>query len=617
MKPHKHPLLKLLSAAVVLGITASTASAATFWFDGGTVDINTNGNGASAGAAGTWNTTLKNWDQGNGLAHVVWNNTTNAADTAVFGVVNTRAVTLTGTVVADTVSVTANGWSFTGGTLDVNVLDSNTGGTTSINSNLTGTVQFKSTGSALNLTNSAGFTINSDNSSSGLTSTQLSLANDFNHVIINHSAALGGSSATVNISKGTLNLGNNAVPNNNVPISYNAWATDLAGTIRGRFSESTWNGTINLTGNSQLMTRASAGVKLILSNTATINLNANDLSLWSSGVAAGIELNGAISGTGNLSMGGGLGVLGGADTATGTTTLGAANSFSGTVTTTQNLGTLALNHVDALQNATLDTAASGTQAVTFVVSGSNTYNIGALQGADALNIGSNTISIGSKTASTNYSGAITGSGGLTKVGSASVLELSGNSSTTYTGATTVHAGKLVVNGNISTSATTVKTGATLGGSGTVGALTIETGGTLAPGNSPGILNVSGNYIQSGLLSLELNGTTAGSGYDQVNVTGSVTLSGALSATVGYTPVNGNLLFILLNDGTDAISGTFTGLAQGSTVTYSGSDWQISYTADSGTNSFTGGNDIALKAIPEPGAALLGGLGLLALLRRRR
>ena len=51
---------------------------------------------------------------------------------------------------------------------------------------------------------------------------------------------------------------------------------------------------------------------------------------------------------------------------------------------------------------------------------------------------------------------------------------------TYTGATSVNAGKLVVNGSISTSSLiTVASGATLGGSGTVGALTIS--GNLAPG----------------------------------------------------------------------------------------------------------------------------------------
>jgi autotransporter-associated beta strand protein len=196
---------------------------------------------------------------------------------------------------------------------------------------------------------------------------------------------------------------------------------------------------------------------------------------------------------------------------------------------------------------------------------------------------------------------------------------------TYTGNTTVRAGTLIVNGNNSTSLlTTVQTGATLGGTGTVGALTIDAGGVFSPGNSPGIQTVNGNYIQNGTLQVEIEGDTAGNGtgfHDQVVVNGTVTLG--LDSELSLTTFSGTyapnaLIFILLNDGEDAIAGTFTGLAQGAVVgNYDSKDWQISYTANSSSNSFTGGNDIALMAIPEPRAALLGGLGLLMLLRRRR
>jgi hypothetical protein len=193
---------------------------------------------------------------------------------------------------------------------------------------------------------------------------------------------------------------------------------------------------------------------------------------------------------------------------------------------------------------------------------------------------------------------------------------------TYTGTTAVNDGKLVVNGNISTSVlTTVASGATLGGSGTVGALTVNSGAFVTPGNSPGILTVNGDYTQAGQYTAEIAGTTAGSQYDQIGVNGAVDISGGSLVTLfsgaGYSM--GNLLFILLNDSTDAITGNYAGFAQGATVaTYGGFDWQISYFADSTGNTFMGGNDIALVAIPEPNTSvLIGGLGVLALLRRRR
>lgn len=236
------------------------------------------------------------------------------------------------------------------------------------------------------------------------------------------------------------------------------------------------------------------------------------------------------------------------------------------------------------------------------------------------------VTIGGAGNTTVSTTAISGSGNLIKDG-AGTLTLSATN--TYTGTTTVGGGagsKLIVNGNISTSVlTTVQTGATLGGSGTVGALTINSGGIFSPGNSPGITTVNGNYIQNGTLQVEIEGGTAGNGngfHDQVVVNGTVTLNSLLTLTTftGTYAAN-NLLFILLNDGTDAISGTFTGLAQGASVgTYAGFDWQISYTGDSTGPAFTGGNDVvllAVTAIPEPSAALLGALGLLMLLRRRR
>ena len=68
----------LLSALIALA--ASPAQAATRYWDGGSADIVVNGDGNSDGVSGTWNTTLENWDQGSGLAHVAWVNGGNTAE---------------------------------------------------------------------------------------------------------------------------------------------------------------------------------------------------------------------------------------------------------------------------------------------------------------------------------------------------------------------------------------------------------------------------------------------------------------------------------------------------------------------------------------------------------
>lgn len=62
---------------------AAFAPAAERWWDGGTSDLATDGNGASGGTAGTWNATTLNWDQGAGLPHAAWGD--GSAHKAVFG----------------------------------------------------------------------------------------------------------------------------------------------------------------------------------------------------------------------------------------------------------------------------------------------------------------------------------------------------------------------------------------------------------------------------------------------------------------------------------------------------------------------------------------------------
>jgi len=91
------------------------------------------------------------------------------------------------------------------------------------------------------------------------------------------------------------------------------------------------------------------------------------------------------------------------------------------------------------------------------------------------------------------------------------------------------------------------TGDSLIGSGTLDS-NLENAGTVSPGASPGIITVDGDYTQdsSGTLAIELDGTSPGSGYDQLAVTGAATLGGTLDVSLipGFTPTAGQSFTIM-------------------------------------------------------------------------
>ena len=110
-------LRHILAASLAFGISATSASANTYWFDGGTVDIDTNGNSAASVTTNithNWNSTVKNCDAG-AVTHIAWPNM--STDTAVFGGPNSRTVAATGTQAVGTISMINSGWAFNGGAL--------------------------------------------------------------------------------------------------------------------------------------------------------------------------------------------------------------------------------------------------------------------------------------------------------------------------------------------------------------------------------------------------------------------------------------------------------------------------------------------------------------------
>ncbi len=93
----------------------------------------------------------------------------------------------------------------------------------------------------------------------------------------------------------------------------------------------------------------------------------------------------------------------------------------------------------------------------------------------------------------------------------------------------------------------------------------------------------------------------------------------LSVLPGYVPALGESFFLVENDGTDAIAGAFSNAPHGGFLSANGFTFAVSYTGDADTGLLIGGNDLVLTAIPtipEPDTALLGGVGILILFRRR-
>ena len=184
-------------------------------------------------------------------------------------------------------------------------------------------------------------------------------------------------------------------------------------------------------------------------------------------------------------------------------------------------------------NATTPYVLSGTGTLALTASGANPAAINTLAGghtiSNAVAPGSDLVLSNASGSSLTLAGAVSGVSGLVKTGAGTTTMTANN---TYVGATTVAAGKLVVEGSIASSAVTAQNGGTLAGSGTVGGLIVNSGGTVSPGNSLGDLNVvgdmawsgGGNYNWQALGTTATPGAAAGTTWDLITVTGTLDLS---------------------------------------------------------------------------------------------
>ncbi len=139
---------------------------------------------------------------------------------------------------------------------------------------------------------------------------------------------------------------------------------------------------------------------------------------------------------------------------------------------------------------------------------------------------------------------------------------------------------------------TVIQGARLQGEGQVAGLEVQTGAVVAPGNSPGCIVSDGDLELNGTYEFEIEEDTECTGYDQLDVTGAVDITGAtleISLLDDYNFDVDTEFILINNDGSDDVTGEFDGLEEGDTITVDGNDFEISYEGGDG-------NDVSVLAI---------------------
>ncbi len=438
-------------------------------------------------------------------------------------------------------------------------------------------------------------------------------------------------SGTMTVTGGTMSIGASSYVGENGTGSFTlaggtasmgqgAWVGNKAGSI----------GTLTVTGGTMSIGSTSAHATTIggLGN-GTMAISGGTVTSRDAFIGRGLDNTGTNAGTssrgvatvsggswrtiGNLQVGGTIG------SGTGTLTINGSGSLSVG-------GTLSLG---------------GTGKITLAPGGT------LMIGGDASNVGGGVLAtdlinhgtlVFNSSADTTYGFELSGTSGSLVKSNTATLTLSGTS--TYTGSTSVSAGRLAVDGFLAHTPVTVLATATLGGSGALaGTVSVSAGGALAPGNSIESLETGAVlFASAATFAYEVDSTNLSS----LTSAADLLMVGWLTGDLTLDPGNGTILTFadiagssqpFVEDTTFAMinyEGTWNGglftyggsvLADDSLFTAGSQQWRIDYNSPTGGVNFTGdylGGDslfVTVTAVPEPSTLALatvgGGLAWLA------
>ena len=244
-------------------------------------------------------------------------------------------------------------------------------------------------------------------------------------------------------------------------------------------------------------------------------------------------------------------------------------------------GLVQVDAQEQINNSAHITLTKGAEMGRLTISSGITETVGMISGDGEIRLNQGSLRVGASGASGEFDGHLFGSTGSTlmKFGTGSWKFNGYNDLTSGAGYADIEVaeGKFIANAadvSLELSHFSVD-GGTLGGINIVGPVNASSG-SIAPGNSPGCLYPAGNVSISSATSfdVQLNGSTVCNQYDQLSLSGTLTLTNpTLNISLGYTPSAGTVFTIAR---AASLTGTFANIPNNTIMNINGVKMRVNY-----------------------------------------